>query len=668
MLGARIARAVASSSVLSPRCSGALQSSSALKASDAAVAALRCSPALASRGFFQGTFNTYARVAIIGVKPQQLAKAVAAGDASALSDAVKSSLVQRSGFATSNKNRGGRPQKQAASKWDLGVRSVMPQWKEMLTDPHVKDDFLAGITVACVAVPLSLAIGIASGMTAVDGLNAAIASGVICGFLGGTPIGIAGPTAAMAPVVFNVLQTAGAPGLFFVTLVAGLLQTATGVLGVGHLIRFMPSPVIMAFTTGIAAIIAVGQMPRALGITAAKNPGIVTTLEHVASMSAHYVPHAIGIAALTILINVYLPKLTKKIPATLAAVVGAAAIASAAHFPVQFITGIPTGLPPIHMPGLPDPAQIPFILNSAVLVWAFASLESLLSGVAVDKITKPKEFHKHDPSQELIGQGLSNVGIAFLGAVPAAGVVVRSSLNASSGGKTRRSGLFQSCMVVGCVAGLGWVLEFVPIPALAGVLLLVGYRMINPADIAYLARVSPLEFGIFTATVSTIMLQDMMSGIQLGVAAEIAHLFWARHKAESPLLEGFSYRAILDPSWIYAAGGSDVKSVVLELSGNMDFTAIFKLEDMKADLKQPLFFTDETAAGLLRKGQLEIDARDIGAVDFTGLEAFVGLLEDMINMGVYVHFTDDVATQEFCRRVLTADKRGIVRRNLQLYM
>eukprot|EP00274_Cyanoptyche_gloeocystis_P004564 CAMPEP_0196651450 /NCGR_PEP_ID=MMETSP1086-20130531/397_1 /TAXON_ID=77921 /ORGANISM="Cyanoptyche gloeocystis , Strain SAG4.97" /LENGTH=627 /DNA_ID=CAMNT_0041981449 /DNA_START=97 /DNA_END=1980 /DNA_ORIENTATION=+ len=538
-------------------------------------------------------------------------------------------------------------------KYDLGVVSLLPEWKEMLDPKGLKDDIVAGSTVAAVAVPLSLAIGLASGMNAVDGLNTAIVSGVICAFFGGSKLGISGPTAAMAAVVYNVIAHAGLAGLFYVTFIAGALQTLTGILGIGHLIRFMPTPIISAFAAGIAGLIAFGQITRATGLPAPPTPGVLSVLEHLTTNLSSVIPECLLITAITMGINQFLPKLSKKIPATLTAVAVSAALAFFGKLGVPLVTNIPTSLPPLHFPGLPDVSQMGFIMNSAGLVFAFASLESLLSGVAVDKIIKSKQ---HDPSQELIGQGLGNMATALVGAVPAAGVIVRSTLNASSGAKTRRSGLVQSAVVYGSIAGLNDLLHMIPIPTLAGVLLSVASKMVNPKDIVTMFKLSPVEGMIWLGTMLTIVLQDMMIGIQYGFAAELFYAFYQRRG--TPLFRGFSHRVTLDPLWVYAHYGSDVKSAVLEVSGNLDFMAVFRLDDLKQDLLSPLYFANG------QKGVLEVDLRKLNTADFSGLDGLAGILSDLIGQGVDVHFTKNPKSEKFGAKLVAADKTGRLKKAL----
>mmetsp|Transcript_36747 Transcript_36747/g.59371 ORF Transcript_36747/g.59371 Transcript_36747/m.59371 type:complete len:655 (+) Transcript_36747:112-2076(+) len=556
---------------------------------------------------------------------------------------------------TSGKTKKVKKKSSMNAKWDLGIPSLLPQWKDMITEKGVLDDIIAGSTVAAVAVPLSLAIGLASGMNAVDGLNTAIVSGLICAFMGGSPLAISGPTAAMAAVVFNVIQESGLGGLFFVTFGAGVLQTITGILGIGHLIRFMPAPMVSAFATSIATLIAVGQLTRATGLGPASSPGAIAVIEHVASNMDKVVPAALLVTGTTILVNHYLPKLHKKIPATLTAVAVSSAVAAFGNLDVTLVTGIPDHLPPLSFPSLPPVDKIPFIINSAVLVYAFASLESLLSGVAVDKIVKGKP---HDPSQELIGQGLGNMATALVGAVPAAGVIVRSTLNASSGAKTRRSGLAQSGAVLASILVFSKVLEMIPIPTLAGVLLSVASKMFNPKDVLHLYRVSPVEAGIFLTTVCLIIFQDMMTGIQIGVGAELAYAFYQR--TDGPLFKGLSHRVSLDPAWVYGFEGAGVtKSVNLSLNGNMDFMSVFSLEELKKDLYQPLFF----ASG--QKGALSVEARDLISTDYSGIDTFTSILADLFAQGVTISFAPDESSQELQTRVIVADRSGKLKESLK---
>lgn len=399
-------------------------------------------------------------------------------------------------------------------RYDLGVRGVLlPEWRALLSSEHLREDVLAGVTVACVAVPLSLAIALASGVAPGVGLVTAIIAGVVCALFGGTRLSVSGPAAAMAVLIASVVGEHGVGGLLVVGVACGILQLATGVFGLGRLIRFVPVPVIEGFTAGIGAIILMGQLPRAFGLPPPAHASPIEVLRHLGDTlhMAHW--GAFGLTMLSVVICVGLPKLFPKIPAPLVAVILPSIFVAVLGLNVPALGEIPRSLPAPRLPALPTHG-LGDLLAEAVVVYALASLETLLSSTAVDKLASGP---RHDPDQELIGQGLGNIAVALFGGIPVTGVIARSSLNVLAGAKTRRSSIIHSLVLVAAVYALAPVIARIPLAALAGVLLAVALRMLNPAHLKHLWKVSRSEASIYMVTFGVIVVGDLIVGVQAGL-------------------------------------------------------------------------------------------------------------------------------------------------------
>jgi len=399
---------------------------------------------------------------------------------------------------------------------DFGVRKLLPEWRGFFKLEHLRADLVAGVTVACIAVPLSLAIALASGVEPAVGLTTAIFAGIVCALFGGTPLAVSGPAAAMAILIASVVEKHGMSGLLVVGLGCGLLQLLTGVCGFGKLARYVPVPVVAGFTAGIGAIILIGQLPRAMGLSPPDQSHVFDVITHLNEEISQAQPLAVVLAASAVLICIFLPKLTMRVPAPLVAVVLPTLAVTIFGLPVPTIGEIPRSLPPPALPTLPSLDALWPLLSAIVMVYVLASLETLLSSSAVDKLS---ESERHDPDQELIGQGLGNTIVALFGGIPVTGVIARSALNVQSGGKTRRAAIFHALTLLAIVLVLAPAIGRIPLACLAGVLLAVALRMMNVREFWLLWRTSRPEGLVYAITFLVIVLVDLIAGIQVGLIA-----------------------------------------------------------------------------------------------------------------------------------------------------
>jgi carbonic anhydrase len=400
-------------------------------------------------------------------------------------------------------------------RFNLGIPTLLSDWKAFFSPKYFSADLIAGITVAFVAIPLSLAIALASGVTPGAGLITAIIAGIVCAFFGGATLSVSGPAAAMSVLLADTVEKFGMQGLVFICLLAGLMQLLSGIIGIGRLARYVPLPVIAGFTAGIGAIIIIGQLPRAFGLQPPPESDTIAVFSHLAQY-AHQVNFAsLGLVVLTFIIIRGLPKIFPKVPAILAAVVIATAVAYFFHFNVELIGQIPRSLPAPTLPTLGN-ANLQDILLSAFSVFLLASLETLLSASAIDKLTGDK---KHDSNQELIGQGLGNISVSLFGGIPVTSVIARSVTNVRAGAKTRRASIIHALIILCAVYAIAPLIGIIPVAALAGVLFSIGFSMINYWEFLNLWISSRAEAFIYAITFVTIIFVDLIAGVQAGMVA-----------------------------------------------------------------------------------------------------------------------------------------------------
>ncbi|VVC75803.1 C4-dicarboxylic acid transporter DauA [Aquicella siphonis] len=398
--------------------------------------------------------------------------------------------------------------------YDLGISRLIPAWKNLFSKDYLMPDLLSGITVAFIAIPLSLAIALASGVSPGLGLITAIIAGIVCALFGGTTLAVSGPAAAMSILIADIVEKFGVQSLILICGLAGLMQLGSGILGLGRFGRYVPLPVISGFTAGIGVIILIGQLPRAFGIAPPPESDIFSVLTHLKEYLHAINGTCIFLVALTIGVIHGLPKLFPRIPAILPAVIITSLVVYAFDLSdVPLIGGIPNTLP---LPHFPQSTSIPLqdLFFNAVIIYLLASLETLLSSSAVDKLAKGE---KHDADQELIGQGMGNIAVSLFGGIPVTGVIARSATNVRAGAKTRRSSIIHSLIILLTIFFAAPLIGAIPIAALAGVLFSVAFSMINYKEFYDLWKTTRPEAVIYAVTFVTIIFVDLLAGVQAGI-------------------------------------------------------------------------------------------------------------------------------------------------------
>ena len=484
-------------------------------------------------------------------------------------------------------------------RFDLGLSQLFQEWKSLFKKKNLKNDLLSALIVTGVNIPLSLALALASDVNPSVGLITAVISGLVCGLFGGTPLAISGPANALPIIVATVVEAFGFEGILIVGLGCGLLQILTGILGVGRLIKRVPFPVVTGFTAGIGALILISQLPRALGLSPTSESHIFYVILNIHQLFVNANPSALFISILTLGISLALPRFFTRIPAPLVAVLIPTALVSFFHIPLPVIGDLPQHFPMPHLPSFPA-EHWGRLLVFTVLLYALASLETLLSAASADRLTQGKL--SHDPDQELIGQGLGNVISISFGGLPITSVIARTALNIQSGAKTRRSSIFQALFVLLSTLVLGSWIERIPYAALAGIILSIGIRMVNPKEFMRLWKISRTEAAIYGVTFFSIVFFDLISGIQTGLTIALIIAVLRLSRTETRLQAMSSHRV-----------------TELIIDGPLTFLASAQLDEIAKQLKT--LKTDQT---------LLVNLSQVESIDATGAQLLIETLDQLL--------------------------------------
>ncbi|HEX4074392.1 MAG TPA: SulP family inorganic anion transporter [Candidatus Acidoferrales bacterium] len=402
--------------------------------------------------------------------------------------------------------------------------ATLENWlpKSVLTLRHYSGrqflaDSVAGITVGLVALPLAMAFAIASGVSPQSGLYCAIVAGFLISALGGSTTQIGGPTGAFVVVVYGIVQKYGLDGLYMCTLMAGVLLILLGATGLGSAVKFIPRPVVIGFTNGIAITIASTQIKDFFGIKVDKVPGdflgrMTVLVRNFRTLSL--AETALGALAL-VLILVFMRHI-KRVPGYIVALFVGTALVMIFKLPVQTIGtrfgGIPAGLPAIRIPHFRVDFVLPLI-SPAITVAMLGAIESLMSAVVSDRMSGDK----HNPNVELIGQGVANIFSPLFGGLPATGAIARTATNIRSGAKTPVAGMVHSLTLLAIIMFAAPLARFVPLSVLSATLLVVSYNMGEWREIPELLKLSSLEIGTWLVTFLLTVFADLTVAVEAGM-------------------------------------------------------------------------------------------------------------------------------------------------------
>lgn len=379
-------------------------------------------------------------------------------------------------------------------------------------------DLVAGITVGVVALPLAMAFGIASGVTPQAGIYTAIVGGFIVSLLGGSRIQIGGPTGAFVVIVSGIIAAHGLPGLLMVTMMAGAILILLAVTGLGQAVRFIPRPVVVGFTNGIALLIASTQVRDLLGLAIPEPPGeflarIDALVRGIPMLSPVAVALAIGSLALVVLVPRWVPRL----PGSVVALVAGATVVALFNPPAETIGsrfgGLPGGLPTLSIPEFRADLIVP-LFPSALTVALLAAVESLLSAVVADSMTGDK----HNSSAELLAQGIANVMTPLVGGIPVTGAIARTATNFRSGARSPVSGLVHAATLLAIILAAAPLAAYVPMATLGAVLLVVAYNMGEWREIPSIWRLDWADKSVWLITFALTVAADLTVAVEVGMA------------------------------------------------------------------------------------------------------------------------------------------------------
>ncbi len=378
-------------------------------------------------------------------------------------------------------------------------------------------DLLAGLTVGLVALPLAMAFGIASGVTPQAGLYTAVVAGGLISALGGCRMQIGGPTGAFVVIVAGIVAKFGTSGLALVTLMAGAMLVVMGLTRLGTAVKFIPRPVTIGFTNGIALLIASTQIKDFLGLRVGEVPGAFLPrmrllLEHIGTVS--WAAVAVSLASLAIIL--LLPRLTRRIPGSIVAMLVCTAIVALAAIPVATIGsrfgGIPLGLPSLTVPQFRFDQVMP-LFPSALTVALLAAVESLLSAVVADGMSGTK----HNSNVELVAQGVANFASPLFGGIPATGAIARTATNIRAGARTPVAGVIHALTLLTILAVAAPLARYVPLATLSAVLFVVAYNMGEWREIGTIVRLSKADIAVWAVTFALTVLADLTVAVEVGM-------------------------------------------------------------------------------------------------------------------------------------------------------
>jgi SulP family sulfate permease len=387
-------------------------------------------------------------------------------------------------------------------------------------------DFKAGFITAIVALPLAIAFAMASGVEPVLGLYTAVIAGILASSVGGSRYSITGPTGAMTVIILSTVHSFGLEGLLLAGFLAGIFQILFGLLRLGKVVKYIPLPVISGFTSGIGAIILIGQIPNALGMVIPARERVWETAYEIYTRLDIIDITAVLICIGTILLLMRLPGLLAKLrylsslPASIVALFLAVLLTYNLNLEVPLVGTIPTELPSINMIAL-NVDLVMAVLPAALTIALLGAIEALLCAVVCDGMTNTK----HDSNRELLGQGIANIILPFFSGIPCTAAIARSAVNIREGAKTQMSGIIHALILLAVLLFLGPIAAFIPKAYLAGVLILVSVRMINLTEFKTIMNISKMDTAVLLATFLLTVFTDLVFAVQMGMFLSIILLF-----------------------------------------------------------------------------------------------------------------------------------------------
>lgn len=522
-------------------------------------------------------------------------------------------------------------------------------------------DVVAGIIVAIIALPLSIALALASGVTPEKGIYTAIVAGFVISFLGGSRVQIAGPTAAFATIVAGIVARAGMDGLIIATIMAGIILILMGLFHFGSLIKFIPYTITTGFTAGIAVTIFIGQIKDFLGLTIVTEEPLIDTMDKL-SADFRFISTinwwALGVGALCMVILIawpYLPGFLNKIPASLIAVLVRSALVALMNLPVNTIGDLYTisaKLPAFSLPHA-DLKTIESLVPDAFTIAILAGIESLLSCVVADSMVNSR----HRSNMELVAQGAGNIASALFGGIPATGAIARTAANIKNGGRTPIAGMVHSVTLLLILVVLMPYAALIPMPAIAAILFMVAYNMCGWREFVNLCKTAPKsDILVLVLTFVLTVVFDLVVAIEVGLI--LTCILFMKRMSDVTEVSGWKY---VEPEDDPEGTMMNVpkNTVVYEITGPMFFGAADKLLKIAVQ--------DNAKCLILRM-------RSVNAIDSTAMRNFERLYKECQKKKVTLIFShvnsqpmsimhkagfyEEVGADNFCAHINDAMKRA----------
>lgn len=561
------------------------------------------------------------------------------------------------------------------------IRPMLFTTLKKYSGAQLMSDVVAGIIVAIIALPLSIALALASGVGPEQGIYTAIAAGFVISFLGGSQVQIAGPTAAFATIVAGIVARSGVEGLAVATIMAGIILVIMGFCQLGSLIKFIPFTITTGFTSGIAVTIVIGQLKDFFGVTYPAGMETIETMQKLKAFAAGFGTmnvHALIVGLVCLAILIVMPKITEKIPGSLVAVL--VGIVMVKFLPLQVNTignlySVSNALPAFHMPAFSYDV-IQGSLSDAFTIAILAAIESLLSCVVADGMIGGK----HRSNTELVAQGAGNIVSALFGGIPATGAIARTAANIKNGGRTPVAGMVHAGVLLLILVILMPYASWIPMPTIAAILFMVAYNMCQWRTFARLAKTAPKsDIAVLVITFFLTVVFDLVVAIEVGMVLSCL-LFMKRMSDEMGVR-----------SWLHVEEVEEQKREEEEASRGAKRTMSVEEAQLKAaaeeinpaklrqipmelavyELTGPLFFGAADCINQIEVNEvtrcLILRMRAVPAADSTAMNSMTALCERCKKNGVTLilshvneqpmramekaGFVDLVGRENFCRNI-----------------
>ena len=531
-------------------------------------------------------------------------------------------------------------------------------WKTYSKEQFLKD-LIAGIVVAIIALPLSIALALASGVGPEQGIYTAIVAGFIISFLGGSQVQIAGPTAAFATIVAGIVARNGMDGLAAATILAGIILIIMGLCRFGGLIKYIPFTITTGFTSGIAVTIVIGQFKDFFGVTYPEGMPTIETMEKLKAFLAGihtFNTDALIVGLVCLAILIIAPRFTEKIPGSLLAVIGGILMVQLLPLQVNTIGDLYTisnKLPSFHMPQLSF-EMIQTALPDAFTIAILAAIESLLSCVVADGMINGK----HRSNMELAAQGAGNIASALFGGIPATGAIARTAANVKNGGRTPVAGMIHAVVLILILIILMPYAAMIPMPAIAAILFMVAYNMCQWRTFAELVKTAPKsDIAVLILTFLLTIVFDLVIAIEIGLL--VAVLLFMKRMSDVTEVHSWKYAEDEEEAEREKLRKLSPHINVYEISGPLFFGA--------ADVIGRIAVKDHAKCLILRM-------RSVPALDSTALNAMTDLYKNCEKRGITLilshvnqqpmkvmekaGFAQKVGQENFCENIDRAIKRA----------